>query len=367
MRQHIKRVLGSLLWKAGLRERVQADVNRLEKSQKKLQAGLRQQKQNSRQRRLIEALKDARARQRALTRDLGELRDAQEEMGREAREAVRLARVLALARHEDCVQAHTVQPPRLLPKLSVLKSHLRSAVEAARLENEPFPYLVIREVLPRDFYGLLLDAIPPQAFWREAGTQRQNWFIGRDPGPRQVEMVWGFVHEVMVPELLIPLLVEKFQHTINDFCRSAFGMENGEAQALRYHCTEGRLLLRRPGYAIAPHLDPRHAMLTTLVYLPRPDQDTHEEYGTMLFKVKADQLPVKRIGIFYPERAGIRCELAKTVPYEKNSALVFFTPRAVHGAKLPAKVVPAEFERLAYQFLVSLDKKLWKRVRDVRS
>ena len=51
-----------------------------------------------------------------------------------------------------------------------------------------------------------------------------------------------------------------------------------------------------------------------------------------------------------------------TVPFRANTALVFLTPRSVHGAALPA-TVDEQFERISYQFLVSLDDKARRLVR----
>ena len=42
-------------------------------------------------------------------------------------------------------------------------------------------------------------------------------------------------------------------------------------------------MLRRPGYKLTPHLDPKRATMTVLLYLARPGDS--EQFGTSLYSV----------------------------------------------------------------------------------
>jgi hypothetical protein len=108
-------------------------------------------------------------------------------------------------------------------------------------------------------------------------------------------------------------------------------------------------MLRRPGYHLDPHRDPKRSMLTCLMYLAR--EGDSEGYGTQIFRVHGDaEADYKQT--YYPEQAGGRCELVKVVPYRPNSMLVFLNSRGAHGADIAADA-PSELERFTYQFYVA--------------
>jgi hypothetical protein len=108
-------------------------------------------------------------------------------------------------------------------------------------------------------------------------------------------------------------------------------------------------MLRRPGYQLGPHRDPKHAMLTCLMYLAR-DGDS-EAYGTQIFRVHDDEEADYK-QTYYPEEKGRRCELVKVVPFKPNTMLVSLNARGAHGATIPLDA-PAGLERYTYQFYVA--------------
>jgi hypothetical protein len=130
---------------------------------------------------------------------------------------------------------------------------------------------------------------------------------------------------------------------------------DGSAQAvstLPHAATAGRLMLRRPGYHLEPHLDPRRVIVTCLIYFARPDDDP--SFGTQLFSVQG--LPgVSQSKTFYPREAGYECRLEKTIAFTPNTAVAFLNAgSAAHGATIPDSA-PADTRRYAYQFYVSPD------------
>jgi len=235
-------------------------------------------------------------------------------------------------------------------RLPAIETHVRSSVSESVVDTVPFPNLVVPNLFPGEFYGLLLQALPPEGFWIAGQPGRENWKIEKDVAPRFSEMVWSFVNRVG-SELLVPLFLSKFETHIERFYGTVFGAEAGVRLGdLSYEISDGRLMLRRPGYHIAPHVDPFRAMLTVLFYLAKPGDS--ELYGTTLCRA-SEELPAERKGIDYPEKRGIVCESVKTISYQPNSALVFLSPRSVHGADIPDDA-DAGVERHALQFYVAL-------------
>jgi hypothetical protein len=108
-------------------------------------------------------------------------------------------------------------------------------------------------------------------------------------------------------------------------------------------------MLRRPGYHLGPHRDPKRSMLTCLLYLARPGDS--ETYGTQIFRVDNDADATYK-QTYYPEDDGRACHLVKVVPFRPNSMLVFLNSRGAHGAHIPQDA-PATLERYSYQFYVA--------------
>jgi hypothetical protein len=159
--------------------------------------------------------------------------------------------------------------------------------------------------------------------------------------------VWSFVANEIVACILRDALAKKFAGAVRDFMLT-HGMVAGADLAL--HASDGRIMLRRPGYRIAPHRDARWGFVTGLVYLARPGDD--ETYGTQLYRV-ADDRPAGNDKPLYVEEH--RCTLVRSVPFRANTLLAFVNSTGAHGASIRADA-PAEIERFVYQFRLGPDR-----------
>ena len=118
--------------------------------------------------------------------------------------------------------------------------------------------------------------------------------------------------------------------------------------ALPHGPSAGRLMLRRPGYRLKPHRDSKIVAMTGLIYFARAGDSA--EYGTDLYRVQNDQ-QAQSMKTFYPESYGARAELARSIPFVGNTALVFLNvPGMAHGAAFPRDAT--QTERYAYQFYI---------------
>ena len=261
--------------------------------------------------------------------------------------------LLAIARKQDLQSSSDVA--RLIAALeqehAVIAEHVGRVMADAVVNVDPFPHLVVEDLLPAAFYDRILDALPPRDFWRESGKSRENWEVWFDVGPWTTEITWRFVEDRVVDGILKPLLLRVFAEPLTCFWRSAHAVDGA---TVRYRADEGRLQRRRKGYQLRPHLDPSHAALTGLLYLARPGDDP--AHGTSLYRASAP-LPAERDGIYYPEQHGIAVEHATTVPFRPNTMLVWMTSLGAHGADLTGDSVPKRIERYTYQvpFVASYD------------
>ena len=216
-------------------------------------------------------------------------------------------------------------------------AHVARALASAVVERHPMPHIVVQDVLPEDTYRGLLDAIPPTAFFKPDHEGRKldlKFRATLDVLPGWTRRMWSFFEDVVVPEMLVPGASRALQG----------------ASAAPLEATGGRLMLRRPGYTLAPHQDPQRTVATCLLYLAKPGDS--ESFGTRLLSLNGVPA-IDRTSTYYPEAHGYTCELVKTVPFRANTLVVFMNGgAAAHGVEIPM-TAPAETERCAYQFYMS--------------
>lgn len=233
-----------------------------------------------------------------------------------------------------------------------IAAHIRAAVAAAPIVHEPLDHIVVERLLPDDVYELLIEAIPPIPFFTDTDPAKQDLPIPMAFGPSFHTRAWAFVDEAIGRRSIRPAVMARFHAELQTYYDTIFGPGMRErANQLPQSTSGGRLMLRRPGYHLSPHRDPKRSLITCLMYLARPGDD--EAHGTQLFSVVNDsEAHYKQT--YYPEREGHHCELARRVPFTPNSMLAFVNSRGAHGAHIPADA-PLSLERYSYQFYIAPD------------
>jgi hypothetical protein len=297
-----------------------------------------------------EAMKPARKELRRLAHEVEQLRTLLEETSVRAARGDRIAgqlRVIAELNEEQ--RQRLVSLPALLDR-EELTASIGRAVAGATMQSDPFHHVVLEQVLPRRVYDLLLEALPPTVFFSDHDPVKQDLALPLKFGPLLATEVWNFVDDTLSRQLIQPAVLRKFHEPLQQHYETVFGVEFIErANRLPQLPSGGRLMLRRPGYHLEPHRDPKRSLLTCLMYLARPGDS--EAYGTQLFRVADDNdAPFKQT--YYPKDHGHQCELVAVVPFRPNTMLVFLNSRGAHGASIPADA-PREMERYAYQFYVA--------------
>lgn len=231
-----------------------------------------------------------------------------------------------------------------------LAAHIGDAIAAGAMRTDPFEHIVVEGLLPEPVYALLLAAIPPVVFFQDRDPIKQNIALPATLGPALTTAVWNFVDEVIARRLIQPAVLARFHEPLQRHYDVVFGASfRDHASALPLLASGGRLMLRRPGYHLSPHRDPKRSLVTCLLYLARPGDS--EAFGTQLFRVVDDgEASYKQT--YYPEADGRRCEMVAVVPFRPNTMLVFLNSCGAHGADIPASA-PADLERYSYQFYVA--------------
>lgn len=228
-------------------------------------------------------------------------------------------------------------------------AHIAAAVAASRMEDDPFPHMVVDQWLPPDVYQHVIKAIPPAVFFADREVTRQRLMVPFPVAPAYSHRVWRFLAQEVVGCSLATALSERFRPFVRDYMRSFCpGLPDGVAE--RLNPSDGRIMLRRPGYLIPPHRDPKWGFVTGLVYLAR--QGDNEAHGTQLYRVRNDDEAPNDKPLYLDQQ---RCELVKTVPFRPNTLLAFLNSAGAHGASIPATAQPPTLERYVYQFRLGPD------------
>ena len=223
-------------------------------------------------------------------------------------------------------------------------AHVCRAIAGAPLHDDPFPHIVVEPWLPRDVYDMIIRAIPPAVFFAHRDQSRQQLPVPFKIAPAYSHQMWRFVARDIVSGMLERALTERLLPMMREYVRS-FCPEMPDDVDLSLRASQGRIMLRRPGYVIPPHRDPKWGFVTCLAYLARPGDN--ETYGTQLYRVRDDREAPSGHPYYLDEP---QCELVKAVPFRANSMLVFLNSTGAHGASIPTDAQPPTLERYLYQF-----------------
>lgn len=191
-------------------------------------------------------------------------------------------------------------------------------------------------------------ASPPILRRADQGPNKQQLTVPFVLAPRFSNLIWSHMVDVVATRMIAPAIVEKFRAPLTAWLRETMPVLGSQPlDTIEMKCSEGRIMLRRPGYRIPPHRDPKWGFITCLMYLARPGDDA--QWGTQLFRVIDDE-QARGANPHWISEA--RCERVADVEFRANRALVFLNSAGAHGAQIPADAQPSDLERYAYQFRV---------------
>jgi hypothetical protein len=275
-----------------------------------------------------------------------------------ARELAVLRRDVGSARlRADQVRAVIVQQRQLDKRLPDLErvignattgDHIRAAIANATLHLEPFPYMVVDDLLPRALFDALVRGLPPRELFGERAKNKQQLTVPLEFGTEYSLRIWHHMARTVGPDFIMPAVAERFREPMRAWLAVTMPtVDQAQLDALDLTCSDGRILLRGPGYRIPPHRDPKWGFITALMYLPREGDD--HRWGTHLFSVSEEQEALGAAPHWIDDRV---CTLVTTVEFRPNRTLFFLNSRGAHGADIPADAEPATLERYAYQFRI---------------
>ena len=241
---------------------------------------------------------------------------------------------------------------------SRIAAHVAAALERATLVDNPFPHAIVDDFLPDSFYDALIMGLPPTVLFADRSVNKQQLTVPFDLAPRYSRRAWGFMADVVAEDIVAPAVIGKFRAPTTAWLARNFPeLADVPLESVGLRCSDGRIMLRRPGYVIKPHRDPKWGFLTCLMYLARPGDD--ERWGTQLYHVDGDDEAHGAAPHWIDEK---RCRPAGDIAFRRNRAFIFLNSVGAHGASIPADAQPPDLERYAYQFRIGAGADLMRRL-----
>ena len=264
------------------------------------------------------------------------------------------ARLDESARRESQLRALIARDIELQDQLPALEQvlnasrtdHIARVIERALLERHPFPYIAVDDVLPRELYWALIRGLPPVELFSDRPINKQQLTVPLHLAPAYSRRVWQFLTDVIIPEFVMPAVVKKFRAALDEWI--ALNWPDVPPASVELNCSDGRIILRRRGYRIPPHRDPKWTFVTGILYLARKSDS--ETWGTQLYTVDEDD-EARSSSPHWIDPA--RCHAVGEVAFKPNRMLIFLNSVGAHSAHIPDDAQPETLERYIYQFRIA--------------
>ena len=241
----------------------------------------------------------------------------------------------AVARRVELVQQTTLRLPQASRARAVMH-HVLDRVAQSPVLDAPFPHAVIDNVFPADYYAEMLRNFPALSSMRslsETGRVGKDNYKERMTTlfeeadfarlPPEQAHFWREFADWMYCDTFLNALVEKFHQALEPRI-SAVQQAEGSLKVRG----DALLVNDQTNYAIGPHTDAAHRLVTFLFYLPA--DTSMRELGTSLYKPKKADFTCWG-GPHYPHA---QFDHVGRVDFLPNRLLAFpKTERSFHGVE----------------------------------
>jgi hypothetical protein len=236
---------------------------------------------------------------------------------------------------------------------SELQARVREMLEGTAIDRNPFPHVVVQDILPEPFFRQLRQVVPAVAQFEPDDEIKANLRISEgntffDRAPTRFRSAWSRLRDDVFRDVVAPVLSRRLADDIREKYATLFSPDVAEEiVAAGFGANDGRIMARKRGYNLRPHSDPAHFAITLLLYFTAADDAS----SGALCLFKPERKPeLRKTGTYYPEREeGIGVELVREIPIRENLFVAFVnTEEALHGVRIEPGAA-SEQERLAYQ------------------
>jgi hypothetical protein len=176
--------------------------------------------------------------------------------------------------------------------------HVKQKIANAPIFNDPWPHVVVTDLFPAELYADMQANLPAKSDMKELSWKTRQRF-------RLV------LHDENKDNPSAPQFWKDFRYDFMPTMRAALETKF----SVRGRSMESAIVHDEPGYALAPHTDMPHRLITAVMYLPADDSTV--EQGTVILRSK--EADPKGMDQTWDDRF----EEAYTVPHLPNAALFF--------------------------------------------
>jgi hypothetical protein len=221
-----------------------------------------------------------------------------------------------------------------------LRAAVRAKIESADINREPFPHLVVCDLLPVPFFERLAGVIPPlEKFDQSPYGIKADLPLGEHnkvfvAAPEEFKSVWRQWRDEILRGTIAPILVRRLELEIREKYAELLSPELADRiMAEGLVSADGRIMSRKPGYVLKAHTDSAHFAITCLLYFTQAE----DQLSGALCLFRPERRPkLKHLGTYYAEREeGIGAELVQTIPIRGNQFIAFLNgPASLHGVSI---------------------------------
>jgi len=213
-----------------------------------------------------------------------------------------------------------------------ITAHIEGRIAATAIEEDPFPHLVIADLLPPEAYEAVLRHWPPDELFRiNRSMERKDVNVRRDladlPEPARgfwTELrAWTTAANRAIALRFAPYARLKYELFLGPRWQELIG-------EIAHIIGEAHLAYYSGKVGLAPHID--HPKLVTNAFLYCSERHEEEpELGTVLYAGRGFAMPDNKLALTAPLIARL-LRRVKVVPYRANLCLAYLnTPRSFHG------------------------------------
>ena len=218
--------------------------------------------------------------------------------------------------------------------LRAAKKHIEQKFSKGIVETDPYPHLIIEDILPEELYQKMHDFWPESSCFSHQNGANRHLYVTKGcsewmPLTAEQKLFWRMYGEVVIgyvkdeiKRILIPYLNWKFPRMRTDQLIQL-------TQTIKFFDSrQDSLMEHHYGYQIGHHIDQNYLFATGLLYCPT--DNNHEHLSTLLYYPDTSLEPIPFDHCYQGP-----LKLAKKIPYRRNTLLVMLqNPWQLHASVL---------------------------------
>src|SRR5947207_6407345 len=103
-----------------------------------------------------------------------------------------------------------------------VQAEVRARAEAAEIHRDPFPHVIVEDLLPDELFRRLAETVPPIEYFKQAknGRKADLPIIPTNKSfletPEEFRMTWGRMRDEILHDTLAPVLAERLGRDVHE-------------------------------------------------------------------------------------------------------------------------------------------------------